>query len=245
MDTMSNVQQADRMTAELHHLIENTETSALEFRSFFVAWDGVLVAAYNAFTPALQLLKDSINANNEIVLQAENHGSRWPKTTLGAIKDDHPPLSLSELKMLREICITQSAAMDHRPVQVDSLDLVDFESRNLEKVVNKVHFDLSTVNVSASTEVSDASKAVVEQVLSEFFGSTDEEYLPCVKANRNRYSSYSQRQNGSTLVHLLNMEFAAQMRAFKSAIDLAFPGKYCWFAEDSLHITVRGLDPPI
>jgi hypothetical protein len=31
------------------------------------------------------------------------------------------------------------------------------------------------------------------------------------------------------------------VRAFRAAVDAALPNSYSWFADDSLHITIRGL----
>jgi len=35
-----------------------------------------------------------------------------------------------------------------------------------------------------------------------------------------------------------------QLRAFRESVDGAFPGRFAWLAEESLHCTLRALDTP-
>ena len=55
--------------------------------TFFVAWNGVLTLVYEGFPPGLAGAKAAL-AEQGLPLKKENFGSKWPKTTLGAVKDD-------------------------------------------------------------------------------------------------------------------------------------------------------------
>ena len=55
-------------------------------QTYFVAWNGVLTLVYDGFPPVLAGIKARLNA--EDALPPENFGSRWPKTTLAALRDD-------------------------------------------------------------------------------------------------------------------------------------------------------------
>lgn len=56
----------------------------------------------SGFPPQLELLKEELISISG-ALPMENPGSRWPKTTLGALKDD-VRLTPDQLTQLTEIC---------------------------------------------------------------------------------------------------------------------------------------------
>jgi hypothetical protein len=126
-------------------------------KSFFMAWGGVLVVAFDGFPPALAAVKQALNAH--LAGQCAGHsrepfGSRWPKATLAATKDGRPPLTLAHLSSLRRLCAAHSsrlslaaaaaaAAASHdaqrassplvvTSVAVSRLDVVHYEARGLE-----------------------------------------------------------------------------------------------------------------
>ena len=69
------------------------DSCVLRPQTYFVAWNGVLTLVYEGFPPVLAGIKARLN--EEDGLPPENFGSRWPKTTLAALHDDAPPLSLA------------------------------------------------------------------------------------------------------------------------------------------------------
>jgi len=89
-------------SATLEDLVAATTACHLKPRQFFVAYHGVLTLAFSGFPPSLVLLKDQIAKvifihiaskikhfkQNYPSLRPEYFGSRWPKVTLGALKDD-------------------------------------------------------------------------------------------------------------------------------------------------------------
>ena len=92
-------------------------------QTYFVAWNGVLTLVYEGFPPVLAGIKARLN--EEDALPPENFGSRWPKTTLAALHDDAPPLSLAELTSLRALCEEHASKLSLR-VPVSSLSFVSF-----------------------------------------------------------------------------------------------------------------------
>uniref|UniRef100_A0A7S4PTE7 Uncharacterized protein n=1 Tax=Alexandrium monilatum TaxID=311494 RepID=A0A7S4PTE7_9DINO len=71
----------------------------LEPRALFVAWSGVLTLAYAGWPPQATALKARVEESLGGCLAAEQQGSKWPKTTLGALRDGRT-LDLGELERL-------------------------------------------------------------------------------------------------------------------------------------------------
>ena len=97
----------DPLLAVLRRAAAAATATQLEPRSFFVAWSGVLVLAYDGFTPPLASVKRTLN-ESELPLCRESFGSKWPKTTLGAVADDAPPLTAAQLAALKALCLRHS-----------------------------------------------------------------------------------------------------------------------------------------
>lgn len=77
--------------------------SSLQPISFFVAWNGVFILVYDGFTDELLTLKTTLDKLYGSVLPKENPGSKYPKTTVGALSDGQR-LTYEELCDLRDIC---------------------------------------------------------------------------------------------------------------------------------------------
>ena len=142
--------------AVLAALPPETEATELVPLSFFVAWSGVLTLVYEGFPPCLVDIKATLTES--LAVAPEKFGSLWPKastpltarlsqhglspllsphasqTTLAALRDD-APLSLADLQTLRDLCSEHAAALrQERPVRVDSVSVVAYEQRGLERV---------------------------------------------------------------------------------------------------------------
>lgn len=89
--------------------LEYASTSFLEPEAFFVSWQGVVTLTYRGFTPALIELKQRITAAHPS-LPPENPGSRWPKSSLGCLRDGQR-LTPEQLDCLVQICREESAAL--------------------------------------------------------------------------------------------------------------------------------------
>ena len=206
-------------------------------QTYFVAWNGVLALVYDGFPPVLAGIKARLN--EEDGLPPENFGSRWPKTTLAALHDDAPPLSLPELTSLRALCEEHALQLSLR-VPVSSLSVVSYDQRGLESV--RERSDVALGSAVDDSEPSDAERERVRGVLDEW--SDLEAYLPRVNAPGSRISSYRESSpQGSTLVAFIGASELRELVAqFRSAVDALLPGRYVWLAPASLHVTLRAAD---
>lgn len=134
--------------------------------SFFVAWNGVLTLAFSGFPNSIVNLKSHVTS--AFGLRAENSGSKWPKCTLGVLREG-VSLSLEQLTLLRALCtkyepIIAQSSWVFRPVAASA---VVFQCRSLEKVLFKTEFPFgsdsgSTQDSSASTSKSKSTNAGVD-----------------------------------------------------------------------------------
>ena len=205
-------------------------------QTYFVAWNGVLTLVYAGFPPVLAGIKARLNEEDD--LPPENFGSRWPKTTLAALHDDAPPLSLAELTSLRALCEEHASKLSLR-VPVSSLSFVSYDQRGLESV--RERSDVALGSAVDDSEPSAEEQARVRGVLDEW--SDLETYLPRVNAPGSRISSYREASpQGSTLVAFIGTSELRELVAqFRSAVDALLPGRYAWLDDASLHCTVRAL----
>lgn len=242
---------AREMANLLRALAERTGSVVLEPESCFVAWQGVIVLAWSGFPPPIARLKEDLAGIDNVRLKPEGPGSKWPKTTLGALKDGAPPLTLSQLRALKGICERHSSrlrALGAR-VPVNSLAAVEYEWRGLERL--RARYDFSLSGVPSVDPVVAANADTVRAVLSEW---DDEEiYLEHLNRPGSRISSYREASPaGSTLVAFLGEHLvpggaasalAGLLSDFRDDVDAELSGNYEWLAALSLHCTVRSLDP--
>ena len=172
---------------------------------FFIAWNGVLTLVYSGFPPSLVALKAALSDSADCGLTPENFGSRWPKTTLGALADDAPMLTLSEFEALKALC-ERHGTSGLQPLEVCELSIVTYVARGLEAVFapSKATVRLPPAHSSSAFGAPPAEEhaAVVRSVLSEW----DEPaaYLPRVNQPGSRIGSYRHTSPaGCTLVCFL------------------------------------------
>ena len=211
-------------------------------REFFISWSGVPTLAYCGFSRPLLAIKQEIE---EAVsgIKPENPGSRWPKTTLGALRDGRT-LSLEEARILRTICddLKPKIEAEGGPLQISQLSVVVFQCRSLEQRLLTQPISLQSGNsMPAGHEPPDDHLKVVDATMDQFSGSRLSEYLPSLQADGNRESHYRATHIESTLVFDLAHQQPEFIDQFIEAVDRELPGFYCWFTAESRHMTVRGL----
>ena len=229
--------------AILSALPPETEATELVPLSFFVAWSGVLALVYDGFPPCLVGIKATLTQS--LAVAPEKFGSLWPKTTLGALRDDSP-LSLADLQRLRDLCTEHAAGLcQEPPVTVDSVSVVAYEQRGLERVRCEHRRPLKPQPAGAAAVRAAATEVErVQGVLSEW--SDLAEYLPRANAAGSRAASYREASpTGCTCVAFLPGDHPVRGRLarFRHAVDEALPGRYAWLEDASLHCTLRSLDP--
>ena len=214
--------------------------------SLFVAWNGVIVLAYEGFPATLTAAKQQL-AYSLPSLGTENFGSKWPKTTLAAVCDQAEPLNFQELQLLRELCRVHSEVVFSLPITdttilVSTISVVEYQHRSLEKLRRRVDIPLDIAS-ETSGRPSAPERSRVDRVLAEW--SDLKSYLPRVNAPGSRIDSYRlDSPEGCTCVTFLQPfpdQLLLQLRLFRVALDKAFPHRYVWLDEHSWHCTLRSL----
>ena len=225
----------------LRRLIARKPITAMQPKTFFIARSGIPTLAYTGFTLTLTSLKRELEEELSW-LGPEDDGSRWPKTTLGALRDTDPGLTTDELVRLREICRASTAYLSSTPIPVHNVSLVVFECRSLEKRLKTMRLDLlgTMLRCGPDTPDDDALQDV-EDVLAPFEAHELELYLSHVQSGKRRATHYRDRNIEPTLVHELDASTWPVMDLFIERVEAAFPDRYVWFEPSSRHVTIRTL----
>ena len=235
--------------------------------SLFISWHGCIVLVYEGFPPPLIQAKMRIthNNNSSLNLREEKFGSKWPKTTLGAVNDGVDDLSPEQFKRLRDICnqyskkiINTQNSIDNNitrnEIKVSTLSVVEYKQRGLEMLSERINvpLDMSSINESYNSVEQDSSNSTpsedersrVNNVISEW--NDVQTYLPKVNAHGSHIGSYRQNLVGRTCVAFIDSNVPQHLRdclsEFRAAVDEEFPGRYAWLDQASLHCTLRSLD---
>ncbi|KXZ55125.1 hypothetical protein GPECTOR_3g277 [Gonium pectorale] len=220
-----------------------------------------MTLAYSGFPPPLLCLKDSIN---ETVpgLTPEYSGSKWPKTSLGALHDK-ARLTPEQLERLNAICKEESAKLtqaDDQAVLVDQMTVVFYECRCLER---RLLEHMVPLQRGAAPDARHPEPEEAERVRGVVAEADSPGYWFNASKDGNRESHYRSSYLGVTLVHDLAVfksgpgahapggasndgagyghNLPAVVRSFRERVDAELPGLYRWFADSSLHSTVRSL----
>eukprot|EP01025_Chloroclados_australasicus_P020948 TRINITY_DN2201_c1_g2_i2.p1 TRINITY_DN2201_c1_g2~~TRINITY_DN2201_c1_g2_i2.p1 ORF type:complete len:240 (+),score=14.30 TRINITY_DN2201_c1_g2_i2:141-860(+) len=227
----------------VQQVLEAIPESTLTPLSFFISWQGVLTIAYSGFPESLLKLKLQLLEKCEN-LPKENSGSKWPKTTLGAVKDNRR-LTPKEMEKLKSICKQQSKNLEQHQVKIKDLSVVFFTCRSLERAISRQDYVLKDVNstefmIEQTDRPAEGEFENVSRIVSEW---DDQGYWVKASKDGNRESHYKGSAMGVTLVHYLdrNIEIKNEIRKFREAVDLELPRLYTWFEDDSLHVTIRAL----
>jgi len=183
---------------------------------------------------------------------AEHPGSRWPKLTLGAVRDGAPPLSPADLASLSRVCAEASRGLSAGAAfPVAEASVVSYACRSLERVVREVRCGFAP-GPAAPAPVAPASAEFVARVLAEADG---EGYWERVAGPGNREGHYRGEAAGATLAHWVGRRWAGgegragaalarlgrAVAAFRDRVEEALPGRYAFFADEALHVTLRAL----
>jgi hypothetical protein len=152
-------------------------------------------------------------------------------------------LTMEEYDALRDVCdgFRGRAERDAR-VRVSVLKVVVFGSRCCER---RMSVKCIKLREEDSDDVSGDSEAFVNSILSE--GRLDDEYLQRINAPGHRASHYEQGSGVTLVADALDevssdaSNLSALLREFRGAVEKVLPGRFRWFRDDSLHVTVRGL----
>ena len=139
--------------------------------------------------------------------------------------------------------MTDAAKWTAGCVGVEALSVVLFQCRSLERTLSEQVIHLKG-EVSRDVPLPPERDAV-NSVLAEFSGPHSvDDYWVKAGGDGSRELHYRQTKMGATLVARVGGRLPGAVAAFREAVDAALPGMYCWFDEESLHVTVRGLVEP-
>ena len=224
--------------------IANCPANLLLPKAFFVSWHGVMTLAYGGFSKCILDLKANLETKFTS-LPAENEGSKWPKTTLGALNQGRV-LTLAELASIRDLCDRHSDLLTADPsehLKIDALTYVQYDCRSLERVsmTKTMHLKQKT---APEYEPPDDHKNAVDSVLKQFAIENLANYIDKVQKGGHRENHYRSYHPGISLIYQLplNTELIDRIANFEKDLDSLIPNTYAWFNTKSLHVTVRSLE---
>ena len=216
---------------------------------FFVAYNAVITLAYQGFSKSLLEIKSLIENKIGEKISEENFSSKWPKTTLGSIKQKIP-LTNEQLIHLRSVCndfskTIQSLPEKERILKVNTLKIVVFKNRTLENRLLELPIPLNRAT-SFEDEPTNAHLDYVKSVMHEFDESNHEKYYPLVATtNRTIANYYRVTHIETTLIAdaCLSTPLKNIILDFQKTVNKELPRCYTWFDPESWHLTIRALVP--
>jgi hypothetical protein len=92
----------NKKSSDLESELAYTSTSYVEPYAFFISWQGVITLAFAGFPPAILEMKNRI-ASQHPALPPEASGSKWPKSSLGCLRDG-VTLTVEQFNTLNQLC---------------------------------------------------------------------------------------------------------------------------------------------
>lgn len=220
--------------------------TSVSANQFFISWNSVATLAYAGFSQTLLALKRGIEQSIP-GLRPENLGSRWPKTTLGCLRDA-AELTEQQVRDLRSICVQQSAELQgltesERSMEIKELSCVTFHCRTLERRLASLVIPLQGRS-SADDKPPASHLESVAETMAQFSEEQHDDYYPRLAPNGRTIDGYYRAPHiESTLVY--DLEASAPLvdciDSFRQAVDKALPNCYAWFDPNNWHMTVRAL----
>jgi hypothetical protein len=213
---------------------------------FFISWNSVATLAYAGFSRTLLAMKRGIEESIP-GLKHENPGSKWPKTTLGCLREA-VELTEQQVRDLRRICLQQSAELQdlvesERSMEVKELLFVTFHCRTLERRLASLVIPLQG-RPSADDKPPASHLDAVVKTMAQFSEEQHDKYYPRLAPNGRTIDSYYRAPHiESTLVYDLyaSSPLVDCIDSFRRAVDKTLPNCYVWFDPNSWHMTVRAL----
>ena len=231
------------MRTTLARIVAQHLSTHLIPRAFMIAWHGVPVLAYQGFSPSLAGLKQSIRRTLR-ELSPEAPGSRWPKTTLGALPDERP-ISLNDLRQLRALChrMTAELVATAKVLPVTHVSWVEYECRSLERRRQTLSMPLKQMPApTPPIETPEpGERQRVETILRGLRNANLAAYLSLVNRTGHRIDHYRLRSIGRSLVFDLADKAPALIETFISEVEGILPGRYAWFTPNRRHVTIHRL----
>lgn len=208
--------------------------------AFFVARCGVLTLVFEGFSSAIFELKRSIE---RLIpnLEPEHEGSKWPKVTLGMLKD-REVLSARDIVRLRDIADdwNDTLRQDGEVIDVRNLSAVEYGCRSLEKRFRTIDLPLKVDEHAGHPPQHHAE--YVQSVVSQFSRAQMDRYAAELEKRGHRETHYRSPARGWSLVADIAADRLPLANALIDEVERLVPGKYCRIDPGSRHITIRSLD---
>jgi hypothetical protein len=240
---------------ELESTFGSESTGMLIPKKFLISYQGVLVLAFEGFSKEMIEMKNIISTKTK-TLNDENMGSKWPKMTIGCLKDD-VILTRNEFLFLNEVIEKATKELllkKWKPISLNCLSIVRFKCRDLlpSHCIDSINL-VSSVSTTFSQGTTESKAYVDERVIKETLDL--ETYYSKVCLPGNRESHYLKpMSNGKTeLTSVFRIGDKKQQHEniqiihdFQSMIEQTLgKDKYIFFDDSSLHITLRSIVPKI
>lgn len=177
----------------------------------------------------------------------ENSGSKFPKISLGALRDD-VELTPPEFESLQRLCRQTSAEHfggSDCSIDCGVLTVASMRCRSLERLSGRVDIPLAP-RLSTVEAVPAAQYDKVNEVVAEVDDDGPTYFARRIEGRkRSRESHYRSEHTEDTLVVFTTATGRLLRRCidcFRCKVDELLPNYYCWFRGDALHCTIRALD---
>ena len=230
----------------VREIVSRYGQTSVSAHQFFVSWHSVVTLAYSGFSRTLLAVKRGIEEGIP-GLKPENPGSKWPKTTLGCLREG-VQLTEYQVGVLRGLCVQQSAlvqemAESDRAMDVLELRFVTFHCRTLERRL----ISQAIPHAGRACDDDRPPQSHLESVagtMAQFNKENHAKYYPKLAPKDRTIDIYYRAPHvESTLVYDLkpSAPLIDIIDNFRSAVDEAIPDFYAWFDPTSWHMTVRAL----
>jgi hypothetical protein len=226
---------------EVRKVVVRQPRTELVAQQFFPARNGVLTLVYEGFPRPVNDVKSTL-AGVLPGLGPEEEGSKWPKTTLAAVRDDRV-LGDADVQVLFRLCVEAGRRLIEHPVRVPvhGLDVVRYVCRSLEH--DSIHVRLELDAHSFDRFVTESHRLEVRRVVDQATEPRANMYAPLVEGREHRCSHYRESAEGWSLIIPSPVGDTDSVRYFRRLVDHDLPGVFEWFSDTSLHVTVRSLNP--
>jgi len=229
------------VTNQLYDLLSNENKTILKPKEFFIADCGVPVLFFQGFSNSLITIMQKVQTKVP-GLKRINPVEKWPKVTLGTLRDDRT-LSLNDAKALLEVCENLKIPEESVEIKVNKLVVVLFGCRSLEL---RLHSGKIELRDPRDNTVDAASAETVKELLQRFSSEKLREYWDKYLLKEGERESYYRRYHiESTLIVELPQEdnLNSLIEEFQKQVNCKVPNAYEWFAPQSRHLTLLPLVP--
>ncbi len=223
----------------LQSAAESSPPVELQPQTYFLARSGVLTLAYSGFPTSILRIQDALDQVDNLPPQTQ--GSRWPKTTLGALHDG-TVLTRSEAKLIFDIASRyRSQLSEAAALAVDTVAVVEYEMRSLEKVDFVMAAEFSGPPNEQLLTLDAEHQKRVRSVLDQFDPAWFDLYMDEIRAPGHHVSHYCDTARGQTVIIDVDESTLGYVQAFQEEVDRSLPGYYYWFKPRCYHVTVRNI----